>query len=80
MHEKLAFIIKHYPFIQFIYKHVMSFIFRIWGLFVGFDEHLVLISSMSGDSYSGSPKVLFDAMKLDNRFSGYRYVWAFTTP
>ena len=62
MHEKLAYVIKHYALVQFLYRHIMSFIFRLWGLFTGFDENLVLFSSMSGDQYGGSPKVLFEKM------------------
>ena len=80
MHEKLAYAIKHYPQIQWLYKVVMSFVFKVWGVFTGFDDHLVLFSAMSGDQYAGSPRVLFEAMKKDSRFSDFHYVWAFTHP
>lgn len=65
MHEKLAYAIKHYPWVQRLYRVVMSFLFQVWGLFTGFDDHLVLFSAMSGDQYAGSPRVLFEAMKKD---------------
>ena len=78
MHEKLAYVIKHYALVQFLYRHIMSFIFRLWGLFTGFDENLVLFSSMSGDQYGGSPKVLFEKMKSDPRFESFHFVWAFS--
>lgn len=80
MHDKLAYAIKHYPLIQGLYRIVMSFIFRVLGLFTGFDNHLILFSSMSGDQYTGSPRVLFEKMKNDPRFMEYHYVWAFTHP
>ena len=80
MRDKLSYMIKHYLFVQFIYRVVMSFLLRTTGLFVGFDDRLVLLSSMSGDQFTGSPKVLFEAMKKDPRFEGFHYVWAFAHP
>ncbi len=80
MHDKLAYMIKHYPWVQRLYRIIMSFLLRIVGCFTGFDEHLVLLSSMSGDQFSGSPKVLFDAMQKDPRFAEFHYVWAFSHP
>ncbi len=80
MKKKLAYAIKHYPWVQYLYRTVMSFLFQVWGLFTGFDDHLVLFSAMSGDQYAGSPRVLFEAMKKDSRFSDYHFVWAFTHP
>jgi CDP-glycerol glycerophosphotransferase len=80
MHDKLAYIIKHYAWVQCLYRVVMSFCLRVLGLFVGSDEHLVLLSSMSGDQFTGSPKVLFEAMQKDPRFADFHYVWAFSHP
>lgn len=80
MHDKIAWLIKHIPFIQWVYQKVMSLVFRVMGLFISVDDKLVLLSSYGGDQYSDSPKVLFEAMKADPRFIGYRYVWAFGDP
>ena len=80
LHEKLEYAIKHYPFVQNTYSTVMSFAFRTLGLVTPADKHLVLLSSMSGDQYSDSPKVLFEAMKKDPRFKNFHYVWAFKNP
>ena len=80
MHDKIAWLIKHIPFIQLVYQKVMSLVFRVMGLFISVDDKLVLLSSYGGDQYSDSPKVLFEAMKADPRFTGYRYVWAFGNP
>lgn len=80
MHDKIAWLIKHIPFIQLVYQKVMSLVFRVMGLFINVDDKLVLLSSYGGDQYSDSPKVLFEAMKADPRFTGYRYVWAFGNP
>lgn len=80
MHEILAYAIKHYPWVQWLYRVVMSFVFRLLGVFTGFDNHLVLLSAMSGDQYAGSPRILFEAMRSDPRFKEYHYVWAFSHP
>lgn len=80
MSEKIAYAIKHYTWVQFLYVHIMSFVFRVLGVFVGNDDHLVLLSSMSGDQYTGSPRVMFEKMKTDPRFDGFRYIWAFSVP
>lgn len=80
MHDKIAWLIKHVAFIQWIYQIIMSFVFRVMGMFISVDEKLVLLSSYGGDQYSDSPKVLFEAMKSDSRFAGFHYVWAFGDP
>ena len=80
MHDKLAWLIKHIPFIQWLYQKVMSLVFQVIGLFFKVDDKLVLLSSYGGDQYSDSPKALFEAMKEDLRFAGFRYIWAFVNP
>lgn len=80
MHDKIAWLIKHISFIQWLYQKVMSFCFRLIGVFVKVDDRLVLLSSYGGDQYSDSPKVLFEAMRTDQRFKEYHYIWAFANP
>ncbi len=80
MHDKIAWLIKHVPFIQWLYQKVMSLCFRLMGVFIPVDDKLVILSSYGGDQYSDSPKVLFEAMQSDPRFKGFRYVWAFGAP
>lgn len=80
MRQKLAHIIKRYTWIQFFYRVFVSLFFRIVGCFVGSDPKLILLSSMSGDYYDGSPRVLYETMRTDPMFQSYRYVWAFSQP
>ena len=80
MHDKIAWLIKHVPFIQWIYQKVMSLCFRLMGIFIPVDDKLVILSSYGGDQYSDSPKVLFETMRSDPRFAGFHYVWAFGVP
>ena len=76
LHEKIAYLIKHYVWIQWLYQFIFSNLMRIIGLFVKIDEKLILLSSYGGKNYGDSPRVLFEAMKDDHRFAGYKYVWA----
>lgn len=80
MHDKIAYLIKHVPLIQWLYRSIMSFIFRCIGFFIKSDDYLVLLSSYGGDQYSDSPRVIYKAMKDDPRFKRYHYVWAFADP
>lgn len=43
-------------------------------------EKKIIFASFSGRQYSDSPKVLFEAIKNDERFKDYELVWAFNDP
>ena len=80
MKKRLEYLIKHNWLIQKIYKRTMSAFFRLIGFFVHQDDRLFLFSSFGGKKYNDSPRVLFENLKRDPRFQGYRFVWAFTEP
>lgn len=80
MRNTLEYMIKHNAFVQLCYRKIVSFFFKILGCFVKTDPKLVLLTSMSGDQYSDSPKVLFQAMIKDDQFKDYHYAWAFKNP
>lgn len=75
MHDFLAKVIKHNKVVQFVYRKTMSWVFKLCSLFIKVDPRLVLLSSFGGDQYSDSPKVLYNQMKNDPRFKGFKYVW-----
>ena len=80
LREILAYLIKHNTIIQRIYQQFFNVAFNILGDLVSRDEKLVLLSSYGGKQYSDSPRILFEVMKTDPRFSDFRYVWAFESP
>ena len=80
MHSLVVYMIKHIPFVQFAYRLVMSAVLNAIGWFVKTEDKLVLFSSYGGRQYSDSPKVLYEAMKKDSCFAGYRFTWAFEHP
>lgn len=73
--KRLEFILKHNKSIQFIYKIVMSSIFKFLGLFIKTDNNMILFTG-HGKRYNDSPKAIYIYMldhKLTNQF---KCVWA----
>ena len=80
MKQRLIYIIKHNAFLQATYRVVMSFVFRVWGLFVRTDERLVLFVSFMGKNFNDSPKAIYDYLKSHPEYKDYKFVWAFENP
>ena len=80
MHQRLTYILKHNGVIQTIYRIVMGFIFRVWGLFVRTDDNLVFFVSFMGMNFNDSPKAIYDYMKRNPQYNKYRCIWAFENP
>ncbi len=79
-HDRLDYLLKHNKVFQFLYKKLLSLGFRFVGIFIKRDPKLILFSSFAGKKYNDSPKVLFEQMRDDSRFKGYKMVWAFVNP
>jgi CDP-glycerol glycerophosphotransferase len=67
-------------FINFIYRKFFSFILTIYGKCIKVDPLQVLFESYQGDNYGDSPKVLFEKMKEDERFTAFKFYWALQNP
>ena len=80
MRQRLIYILKHNAAIQAIYRVVMSFVFRVMGLFIKTDENLVLFVSFMGLNFNDSPKAIYDYMQAHPEYKKYRCVWAFEEP
>ena len=57
-----------------------SFLVRFLKVFVKADDRLILFVSFGGRYFNDNPKILYDAMLKDERFKGYKMVWAFLRP
>lgn len=77
---KVEYALKHYAWLQSLYKVSMSSAFRFLGCFIKTDPNLVLYNSMVGRSGYDSPKAIFDYLKDNPEYSGLRHVWAFNDP
>ena len=80
MRQRLIYILKHNSAIQALYRVVMSFVFRVYGLFIKTDENLVLFVSFMGLNFNDSPKAIYDYMKSHPEYKRYRCIWAFEDP
>ena len=49
-------------------------------LFVRPDDHLILFNSFGGKKYDDSPRAIYEMMRKDARFKGYKLVWALNNP
>lgn len=80
MKQRLVNFLKYNKVAYAVYYHSMSFVMNVLKLFVHTDDKLILFNSFAGRKYDDSPKAIFEAMKADPRFKGYRLVWAFHEP
>lgn len=77
MRQKLIYVLKHYLILQKLYRVIMSFVFRLIGLFIKTDDNLVLFVSFMGMGFNDSPRNIYDYMKSHAEYSKYHCVWAF---
>lgn len=80
MRQRLIFILKHNAIIQKLYRVVMSFIFRVWGVFIPLDDKLVIFVSFMGMGFNDSPKAIYDYMQSHKQYKDFHCVWAFEHP
>lgn len=80
MKQKLVNFLKYNKVAYSIYYYAMSFCMNVLKLFIRTDDKLILFNSFAGRKYDDSPKAIYEAMKADPRFKGYKLVWAFHQP
>lgn len=78
-HLRLEHLIKHNSVIQGLYRYIMSAVFRIWSIFVGIDDKLVLMNG-HGYRYNDSPRAIYEKMMELGIADKYKIVWALNDP
>jgi hypothetical protein len=78
--QKLVYLLKHNAFLQGVYRHTMSFVFRTLGLLVPVDPELALFVSFMGTKYNDSPRAISEYLARDERYAHLRRVWALEKP
>lgn len=73
-------IVKRNKWIYHAYYYSASFAVNFIRRFVKTDDHLILFVSYGGRYFNDSPKSIYEAMLEDERFKGYKLVWAFINP
>ncbi len=63
-----------------VYYYLGTFIVNLLKLFVKPEGKLFLFISYGGKQYDDSPKEIYEYMLRDERFDGYKFVWAFREP
>ena len=58
----------------------MSLIINLLKIFVKTDNRLILFNSFGGRKFDDSPKAIYEVIREDPRFNGFRFVWAFHQP
>ena len=75
----LEYLLKHNETISRLFRGTVSFIMRIWGLFVPIDPKLIIFSALS-HRYNDSPKAIYEYLINHSEYSGYKYLWAVEDP
>ena len=72
--------VKQSRWIYRTYYYLASFFVNVLKCFVKTDDRLILYVAYGGRYFIDSPKCIYDAMLKDDRFQGYKLVWAFRHP
>lgn len=59
---------------------VFGWLYRVFCRLIPVDNRMILFLSFHGRSYNDNPRALYEAMRQDSRFSGYRLVWVLRNP
>lgn len=78
--DKLIDMVKGSEIVYSLYFYVFSFFLKILKRIVRPDDRLILFVSYGGRYFNDSPRCLYEAMLKDERFAGYKFVWAFRNP
>lgn len=80
MKEHFIQLVKDSKIVYNCYYYIMNLFVAFLKLIVKPDDNLILFVSYGGRYFNDSPKCLYDKMLTDQRFEGYRLVWAFRDP
>lgn len=80
MKKKLIVITKYFKFLYVLYNFMGSLFVNVLKAFIKPKNNVILFISFGGKKYDDSPKAIYEAMLIDSRFDGYKFVWAFQNP
>lgn len=78
--KKLKIILKQNPIIYKVYSIFFNTMFNILKLFIRVDDKIILINSFGGQKYDDSPRVIYEYMQTQDKYSKYKIYWAFIEP
>lgn len=59
---------------------IFAWLYRVFCRLIPVDNRMILFLAFHGRSYNDNPRALYEAMRQDPRFSGYRFVWVLRNP
>ena len=80
MIKRIEYTLKNNLVIQYFYKRVFSFIFRLLGLFIKTDQDLILFNSFGGKKFNDSPKIIYEELLRLPISRKLKLVWALENP
>lgn len=80
MKEKIISVIKKNNFIGWLYVQSVACCYRILDFFIVPKPKRIIFTSFSGRQYSDSPRAIFEALRNDNSFKEFEFIWAFREP
>ena len=78
--DRLISYVKKTRIVYWIYYYTFSALINFIKIFVTPDDKLILFVSYGGRYYNESPRCIYEAMLKDDRYKGYKLVWAFRRP
>ncbi len=77
MKKKLKQVLKNFSFFYYVYNVMGSAFVKILKVIVKTDDKLILFSSYGGKKYDDSPRSIYEYMKGNNKYSDFKFIWAF---
>jgi CDP-glycerol glycerophosphotransferase len=74
--KKIKNILKNNKILYFLYHYIISFLLKLFGLFIKTDDKLILFNSFGGAKFDDSPKAIYDYIKNNPKYDDYTLVWA----
>lgn len=78
--NRIIYIIKHNHIIKACYVFLGSLFFKILGIFISIDNNVVLFVPNTGQTYSGSPRDIYEYMLTNEKYKDFNCIWAFNNP
>ena len=72
--------VKTHRAIYILYYGLMTLFINLLKCFIKPEDELFLFVVYGGKTYADSPRCLYEAMKVDERFKKKKLVWAFRHP
>ena len=78
--KKIKILLKNNRIIYWGYNLIVSFILKIFSIFIKTDNMMILFNSYGGQKYDDSPKAIYEYMLKSKKYNNYKMIWAIDNP